>query len=441
MRGSSGPVFACCLVISLVGACAHGGIEAAARGDLKGLKAWLAEGGKIDSRGGSLERTALHSAARHGQVEAAGFLLSQKADPNIADEQGNTPLCLVVRPEKMPNEAQMARVLAKGGADVEKKCSRETPLHYAAIHYKWDVAIPLLEKGATVRRKYSKADEPLSKAALSARADVVALMLKNGVDPNLHEGAAVFDALNTPQKDSWEVVKLLVENGANLRFKQKGDGSGDTALHRVVLLRTYGSTRIVDIMVSHGADPYAVNRIQELPLDTALDKSKGIASRMIKHMALELRAGDPLKAAYDKMVMEAVPAPVLATIERMMTLAGYVRIQDGLIRSGGYDGAFKDVPEKSAVGPANLEEADVYAGLVSYAGALVGALANAALQGKLDHEKASDNFNDLVSTVSADVSDADAKRVKARAGSSPAAAKIQSVIELLRQLEKDSGAK
>ena len=419
----------------LLGGCAHGGMEAASKGDLAGLKVWLAEGGQINSRG-SGERTALHAAAVAGQPAAATFLLAQGADPNIVDEAGDTSLCLVMRPQKSPKEAEVTRALAAGGADVNKKCQGETPLHFAAKHYKWDALLPLLEKGAATKRKYSKADEPLCKAALSARADVVGLMLKNGEDPNRHDAAAIFDALNTPQKDSWEVVKLLVENGTNLKVKQKGDGSGDTALHRVVLLRAFGSARIVDIMVNHGADPYAVNRNQEIPLDTALTKSQDISSRMIKHMALELPADDLLKGAYDKMTMAGTSGPILTTIERMIALAGYLRVEAKLVDDDEYDEAIKDAPKRSKMGPTNRDEAEVYRGLVSYAGSLIGALANAATAGELDRAKAKDSFDDYVSTVAADTERFNTKRVRLGAGNSPAAAKVQVLVKLLKTLER-----
>lgn len=238
-----------------LGACGHAGIDAASRGDIGGLNAWLAEGGKVDEPG-SGQRTALHAGAVSGQPEAIAWLIGKGADPNAVDDTGDCALCMIFRPKTSPNEAKVAQTLAEGGADVNKKCGdRKTPMELASLNYRWDALLPLLEKGAKTQRKYSKAEEPLCKAALSARADVVALMLKNGEDPNRHDSAVIFDALNTPQADSWEVVKLLVENGTNLKVQQAGDGTGDTALHRVVLLRNFGSARIVDIMVNHGAEP------------------------------------------------------------------------------------------------------------------------------------------------------------------------------------------
>lgn len=423
------------LAVGLVAGCGHAGIDAASRGDLKGIQTWLDEGGQINSRGPA-DRTALHAAAVQGHAKAVEFLLSKSADPNLADEGGDTPLCLIMRPKESPDEAAVARALVGGGANVDKTCGSDSPLHFGSLHYKWDALLPLLEKGARTRREYTKAEEPLCKAALSARADVVAWMLKNGEDPNKHDSAAIFDALNTSQKDSWEVVKLLVENGINLKFQQKGDGTGDTALHRVVLLRNFGSARIVDIMVTHGADPYVVNRNQEIPLDTAMAKSQEIADRMVKHMALELPAADTLKQAYDKMVMSGSPGPVLETIERMMALAGYLRLQASLVAAGEYDKSIKDVSKRSAIRPANQEEAEVYTGLVAFAGALLGALANAAADGKLGRAKASENFSSLLGSVANDTRESNEKRVRRGAGGSPAAAKIAGMIELLQRLER-----
>ncbi len=434
MRKISSSVLMAALALSLT-ACGNAGLSAARRGDINGLKSWLQAGESIDSRGEN-GMTALHVAAQSGQAKAISWLLKKGANPNLVDEDGNTPLCLVFKKEKSPNEVEVAKALAEGGADVNKKCGGGyTPMHYASLDYRWDTLVPLLKKGAKTQQKYTKAQEPLCKAALSARADVVALMLNNGVDPNVHDGAAIFDALNTPQKDSWEVVKLLVENGINLKFKQKGDGTGDTALHRVVLLRNYGSARIVDIMVSHGADPYSVNRNNQIPLDTALQKSKAISDRMLKHMALELPDSDPLKKAYNKMVMAAAPGPVLETIERMMAIAGYLRVQAKLMAKGAYDSEIKDAKRRSIIPAMNSDEADDYRGLVRYATALVGALGNAAADAKLDKAKAKENFDNLMNTITDDVKNMQEKRRRRGAGRSPAGIKILKVIDLLKSIE------
>jgi hypothetical protein len=203
----------------------------------------------------------------------------------------------------------------------------------------------------------------------------------------------------------------------------------------VVLLRNYGSARIVDIMVRHGADPYAVNRNQDIPLDTALAKSTAIAERMVKHMALELPAAEPLKQAYDKMVMAAAPGDILQTIERMMAAAGYVRVQSRLMRKGEYNDAIKEAPKRSMIRPAAREEAEVYRGLVTYARALVGALANAAAENALDSAKARENFENLMTTIVGDTRHVQQKRHRMGAGASPAAPKVLAVVELLRKLE------
>lgn len=423
------------LAAGLLGACGHAGIDAATRGDIGGLKAWLAEGGKVDEPG-SGQRTALHAGAVAGQPEVVTWLIGKGANPDAVDENGDDALCMIFEPKTSPKEAEVARALAEGGADVNKKCGDgKTPMELASSNYRWDALLPLLEKGAKTQRKYSKAEEPLCKAALSARADVVALMLKNGEDPNRHGSAAIFDALNTPQKDSWEVVKLLVENGTNLKVKQPGDGTGDTALHRVVLLRDFGSARIVDIMVNHGAEPYAVNRNQEIPLDTAMTKSEEISNRMIKHMALELPASEPLKQAYDKMVMAAIPGGSLATIERMMAAAGYARVQSKLAQQGAYDALVKNATRKNLYPVANEQEAEMYKGFLNYTRALVGALANAAAEGKLSQANTRENFEDLMKTIVGDTKRQDEKRRLMGAGRSPAAAKVLDLVKLLRSLE------
>ncbi|HSA20963.1 MAG TPA: ankyrin repeat domain-containing protein, partial [Myxococcota bacterium] len=291
----------CLAALGLLAAgCGHAGLEAARQGDLEGLKAWLDSGPELEAAVGPRGGTVVHAAALAGQPEAIALLLSRGARPDTLDEGGDTPLCLVARQKEPRNGGAVAAALLSNKADPNLACNGEAPLHYAAAQYSWDVAREILQRGGKLARTYDKADEPLSRAALSARADVVGLLLKSGVDPDIHETAAMFDALNTPQKDSTEVVSLLVKAGADLGVRQKGDGTGDTALHRLVILRTYGADGLVDLMVKHGADTYAVNDQGLLPLDTALEKSEAIAARMIKHMADQLPDKGRLQAAYDK---------------------------------------------------------------------------------------------------------------------------------------------
>jgi len=65
---------------------------AAAQGLVRICARLLAEGLQVNERAGPRMLSALHLAAAHGEVEALKLLLQQRADPNICDAEGQTPL-------------------------------------------------------------------------------------------------------------------------------------------------------------------------------------------------------------------------------------------------------------------------------------------------------------------------------------------------------------
>jgi len=82
-------------------------------------------GAKVDAQEGVKRCTALHMAARRGNVEVAGALLDCGANIEARDSLGDTPLRRSVNCEK----AEVARLLVSRGADIHAKGSKGiTPL-------------------------------------------------------------------------------------------------------------------------------------------------------------------------------------------------------------------------------------------------------------------------------------------------------------------------
>jgi hypothetical protein len=66
---------------------------AAVRGDLKTVKAYLAQGLTVEVRTCNDALTPVHGASRSGDVEMLTFLVSQGADVNATNAYGDSPLC------------------------------------------------------------------------------------------------------------------------------------------------------------------------------------------------------------------------------------------------------------------------------------------------------------------------------------------------------------
>lgn len=198
-------------------------IAAATAADRGGLRALIAAGAEIDRISGGL--TALLAATRDsyaGRIDAVMTLLANGADPNLADDAGNTPLHFAA----LTRDAGVAHSLLDGGARIDA-INREgmTPLALACEAGNWEVVEFLLKQGA-------RADVEVSTPALLFAAAVdgddprgVKLLLKarakvNGVGP--HGRTALMVAALA---DNAEIADALLSAGAEVDARDDGGHS------------------------------------------------------------------------------------------------------------------------------------------------------------------------------------------------------------------------
>ena len=103
---------------------AEAAVEACTTGDVGVLRALLASnGGAIvewrDGDGLTVLASACYSPHAQKQVAMVELLLSSRADPNVADHEGNTPLMLAVN----EGRAGVLRLLLRHGADTEARAT------------------------------------------------------------------------------------------------------------------------------------------------------------------------------------------------------------------------------------------------------------------------------------------------------------------------------
>ncbi|MFA5924462.1 MAG: ankyrin repeat domain-containing protein [Methylococcaceae bacterium] len=101
----------------------------------------------------------------------------------------------------------------------------------------------------------------LGRAAQSSRTEVVKLLLDNGANPNVANGKPFFNAVD---QGSVEVVKLLLDKGADINTK---DALGHTAISSAA---GEGNTEMVKLLLDKGADPNSDNGN---PIRWAVDKN------------------------------------------------------------------------------------------------------------------------------------------------------------------------
>ena len=106
--------------------------------------------------------------------------LQDKKDPNVTDDNGETPLCYAAQ----FGDARMANALIFYGADINARDPfGNTALHWAAQRGAIDVIQLLLAAKAPVDAQNKQGVTPLMMAAKSGQAAASRLLLKNGADP------------------------------------------------------------------------------------------------------------------------------------------------------------------------------------------------------------------------------------------------------------------
>ncbi|KAF8496224.1 hypothetical protein F5888DRAFT_1946627, partial [Russula emetica] len=113
---------------------------------------------------------------------------------------------------------QLAQVLHRNGSSVEPQGSYEnTPLHSAVYYGDLEMVQVLLEYGVDVEAQNIYCRTPLSFAPSGDHDDprVARLLIERGADPNTRDWNGVTPLHRASQSGRIEVVRLLIEHGAN----------------------------------------------------------------------------------------------------------------------------------------------------------------------------------------------------------------------------------
>jgi ankyrin repeat protein len=227
---------------------------AAREGDLDSVRMLVGAGARVDL--GSVDGSApLLVAVQNGQYEIARFLLDRGANPNQANLKGWTPLYLAVAnrdalstalpPPGKDGVLDFIKLLLDRGADPNRRIAVRAEVHSA------NTSLWLKEEGST----------PLLRAAMFGDLTVVRLLLAHGADPLI----ATFDhtsplmtasgvgwaegfTFEYSEDDTLDLVKLLLDRGAVVN---EANDHGITPLHGAAYK---GANKVVQFLVDRGAD-------------------------------------------------------------------------------------------------------------------------------------------------------------------------------------------
>jgi ankyrin repeat protein len=190
--------------------------------------------------------TALFLAAQAGHAEVVTYLLSIGANPGSKDIIHKTTLITAVSGGHMGVVQALVHHLGKQGLD-ERDGEGMTALHWAAIHGHEEVAVFLLNHGASVDCKDLNERTTLMFASVGGRVGLVRLLAKHmggrGLDGRDKDGRTALQMAAADGRD--EVVAFLLSQGVQAN---RGDISERTPL---MFASMNGRMGVVRVLVQH----------------------------------------------------------------------------------------------------------------------------------------------------------------------------------------------
>ncbi len=171
--------------------------------------------------------TALGRAARQYYHSAAQLLLDAKADCNVANDEGATPLSSAAG---KGNEAGMELLLKRPGIELNTASQKgETALHRAAEAGHTKCVKLLLEKGAKVEISDKHGKTALSVAAAKGHKVIAKVLLKHGANINKQDSKGNTPLALAAENNHDAVVRFLLESGADAEI---GDEDEETPFEK-----------------------------------------------------------------------------------------------------------------------------------------------------------------------------------------------------------------
>ena len=204
--------------------------DAVLRGHLKVAEALLEGGALIDGQTSDLG-TPLVLAAHVGNVEAVRFLIERGADVKRANAQGTTTLHVEAGWTDRP---EIIDLLVKGGADVDARDDKgATPLFSAVLFGNLANAERLVTAGADVNAQDTKGRTPLHVAAKIGSERFVGYLLSRGAAVDVESKDGRTPLMSAVIFDNQATADLLISKGADRR-RIEGLDKSDYASKQVV---------------------------------------------------------------------------------------------------------------------------------------------------------------------------------------------------------------
>ena len=188
-------------------------VHAAMNGRLERVKSLVEKGADVNAAG-SFGRTPLMVAASHGHMPVAKFLLEKGADVNAKTKGGGSALKEALRnADGVGDQVSVAKLLKDHGA-------KPTILETAAFIGDMEAVKRFLEADVDLNVKGTRQEpSPLMAAALGGQCEVVKLLLERGANIETKDEYGNTPLIKAAATGQVDVIKLLLAQGANVNAR------------------------------------------------------------------------------------------------------------------------------------------------------------------------------------------------------------------------------
>lgn len=228
---------------------------------LKLVKYMVDHGLDVNARD-DFDRTPLHFAH---DIEVVKYLVEHGADLSVRDDVGRTPV-------QHCSDLKVVKYMVEHGANVSTKDNSGVTMLHSVCCDSEHTSVALLEYllgcGLDINAKTKSGNTPLHYAD---SVKVVKYLVNHGANINAKNSCGATPLLEAAKYMNLELVKCLVELGADVNVKEKSEGfipeiEGFTPLHYAAL-----DMELVKYLVEHGADINAKNSAGKTPLKLVLE--------------------------------------------------------------------------------------------------------------------------------------------------------------------------